>query len=114
MSFLIFLLAVLGFASESAASSRSEEPVFAAMSAELERSMNRLRRAEKVPLYFLEYEVTDVQQYRLAAAHGGLTWEDPGSHERYLDVDVRVGSRRLDNTHQIKGPGGADGYCLDA
>lgn len=106
MKFVLMLIALLAPAAIQAASTQSEDAVFSAMSAELRRSFSRLGHAEKVPLYYMEYEVTDVRQYGLRASNGGLQIEDVDEHERYLDVDARVGSRHLDNTHQIKGPAG--------
>jgi len=90
------------------APARAADPVFEAMSAELRRSFDRLKNAEKVPLYFLEYEVTDTIQYHVGASNGALAWESDRSYERYLDVDLRVGARKLDNTHQFKGPPGGE------
>src|SRR5579859_2660058 len=84
------------------------DPVFDAMALELHRSLGHLRNAEKTPLYFLEYELTDSIQYNVGASNGALAWESDRSYERFLDVDARVGSRKLDNTHQIKGPPGSE------
>lgn len=91
-----------------AAPARAADPVFEAMSAELTRSFERLKSVERAPLYFLSYELTDTIQYNVGAANGALAWESDRSFERYLDVDARVGSRRLDNTHEIKGPASAE------
>jgi len=78
------------------------EPLLAAMRAELTRSFARLAHAEPAPLYYLDYEVTDESDYGLSAALGAVEAEGRSSN-RYLDVDVRVGSHRLDNTHELKG-----------
>ena len=90
------------------APARAADPVFEAMSAELRRSFDKLKRAGRAPLYFLEYELTDTIQYHVGASNGALAWESDRSYERYLDVDARVGTRRLDDTHQLKGPPGSD------
>ncbi|MDD5630031.1 MAG: metallopeptidase TldD-related protein, partial [Elusimicrobia bacterium] len=81
---------------------RAADPVLAAMQAELSRSFSQLGRAESAPLYYLDYEVTDSADDWLSASLGGLE-TDAQSVSRTLDVDARVGSRALDNTHEIKG-----------
>ncbi|MCX5793868.1 MAG: metallopeptidase TldD-related protein [Elusimicrobia bacterium] len=78
------------------------DPVLTAMQEELSRSVSKLSRAESAPLYYLAYEVTDAADDWLGASLGGLETDVQGS-SRYLDTDVRVGSSRLDNTHEIKG-----------
>jgi predicted Zn-dependent protease len=78
------------------------DPVLAAMQEELARSFDKLGRAESAPLYYLDYEVTDSTDDWLGASLGGLE-TDMQNSMRYLDADVRVGSPRLDNTHEIKG-----------
>lgn len=104
MSLILILLRLFAWACLPAAPAVARDPVLDAMSAELERSFARLRHAEKAPLYHMEYEVTDSREYQVSASEGGLVWEYGPDHERYLDADLRVGSRRLDSTHQIKGP----------
>ncbi|HBT60348.1 MAG TPA: peptidase U62, partial [Elusimicrobia bacterium] len=81
---------------------KDADPVLDAMRAELQRSWDKLSRAETAPLYYLDYEITEETNYWLAGVLGGLE-TDSQSSERYLDVDARVGSPQLDNTHEIKG-----------
>lgn len=78
------------------------DPVLNTMQRELDRSFTVLRREEPVGLYFLQYEITDERQVICSACLGTITnWTDERSC--YLDVDTRVGSPRLDNTHEIRG-----------
>jgi predicted Zn-dependent protease len=79
-----------------------DDKLLSAMSAELKRSIARLGHAEKNPLYYLGYEATDMSQWQVTAEGGGITY-DNATHYRYLDIDARVGSPELDNTHQVKG-----------
>ena len=72
------------------------------MCAELDRSALKLAHAEKTPLYYIDYEVTDATSLWMSACLGALE-ADSRDSSRSLDVDVRVGSRELDNTHEIKG-----------
>ena len=75
------------------------------MNAELTRAMGALGKtgdkaaAEKqVPPYFLSYSVSDAQGISLRAQYGALV-DSGSSHQRVLDVQVRVGAPKLDNTH---------------
>ena len=78
------------------------DPLLDAMKTELNRSAVKLKNAEAAPLYYLEYEAYDKTSYSLAAQEGSIYSEDD-RRSRTLDVDVRVGSTSLDNTHEIKG-----------
>jgi predicted Zn-dependent protease len=50
------------------------------------------------PPYFISYAVHDTSMLTISAQYGALTTSG-GSHERMADVQVRVGSPGLDNTH---------------
>lgn len=74
-----------------------------ALAAELKRSFKGLHKDDpKVPLYHLAYQAVETRTRSLSAVLGSLI-RDSSDARRTLDVDARVGSRRLDNTHQIKG-----------
>jgi len=79
-----------------------EDKVIRALKTELDRSVQGLKNAEGVPLYYLAYELRDTRTYDLAAQLGAIVSEQD-RHYRTMDVDVRVGERKFDNTHQIKG-----------
>ena len=83
------------------------DPVLNALSAELKRSLPVLKKAEKVPLYYMGYEITDVKSYSVSSEMGAVTSEYD-SHSRLLDIDARFGSYEMDNTHQLKGGETAD------
>lgn len=78
------------------------DPVLKALSTELKRSLPVLKKAEKVPLYYLGYEITDVKSYSVSSEMGAVVSEYD-SHSRLLDIDARFGSYEMDNTHQLKG-----------
>jgi TldD protein len=80
----------------------SESPVLLAMEKELSRCYSTLSQQQPAPLYFLNYEITDIARTTISASYGAIKAEDQ-DHSRYLDVDVRVGSPQLDNTHEIRG-----------
>ncbi|HOX23527.1 MAG TPA: hypothetical protein PLL10_08690, partial [Elusimicrobiales bacterium] len=78
------------------------DPVLSAAYAELQRSFGKLKNAEKPPLYYLAYEISDISEYNVEASMGDISSESQ-TRRRVLDVDARVGSMALDNTHQLKG-----------
>lgn len=53
-------------------------------------------------VYYLSYGVTENTSDHIRATFGNLHTDDH-SHRRILDVDLRVGSHQLDNTHGIRG-----------
>jgi predicted Zn-dependent protease len=74
-------------------------PILASLKAELDRSLQTLR-SQPVPPYFLSYEITDDQVVEVNASFGQIT-SSVRSRNRQLDIDLRVGDHRLDNTHLI-------------
>jgi predicted Zn-dependent protease len=79
------------------------------MQTQIQRSMDKLGQAMAAPMYSLQYEVQEERTYELTAINGGLD-APKSSLRRYLDVDVRVGSMELDNTHEIRGGNWQDNY----
>lgn len=82
-----------------------DDPLLEALELELVRSWDGLREIPGPPLYFLGYEARDTTEYSLSAELGAIVFEST-QRDRYVDVDVRVGTPALDNTHQMKGQGG--------
>ena len=83
------------------------DAVMDAMSAELERHFSAMQTAEKVPLYYLGYEVSDEKNYYVFSEMGAAKNES-SYHSRQLDIDARFGSYEMDNTHQVKGADSAN------
>ncbi|HAN05880.1 MAG: hypothetical protein A2X29_11650 [Elusimicrobia bacterium GWA2_64_40] len=79
-----------------------KDPVMNAVVKELERSFAGLKKAEPVPLYYLGYEVTVNKYGSLSAKLGALDYKAEAPSAT-LDVDMRVNTMDLDNTHQVKG-----------
>ena len=80
-----------------------------AMNAELHRAFTSLAKSavpgsavagddKQPPPYFISYSVHDTSMLTISAQYGALTTSG-GSEERTADVQVRVGSPKLDNTH---------------
>jgi TldD protein len=78
-------------------------PLLDTMTAELNRAMGSLgkqpdKSGKQIPPYFLSYSVADATGVSIRAQYGALvTSED--SRQRVLDVQMRVGDPKLDNTH---------------
>ncbi|MBU6455116.1 MAG: TldD/PmbA family protein [Cyanobacteria bacterium REEB67] len=76
-----------------------------AMKAELDRSMTKLKTAGEAPLYFLSYAVYDTESLSLQSDYGGSYNEETNNHKRQLDIDLRVGDAKVDNTHKLRSSG---------
>ncbi len=89
--------------SPAVAQAASEHPLLTIMEDELKLSMDKLvAQPDDVKPYFIQYSVSDQKMYGVSASLGALTG-DTDRHMRQLDVSVRVGDYKLDNTHQIRG-----------
>jgi predicted Zn-dependent protease len=82
-----------------------DDAVLAALDAELDRSFAGLGASGERAPYFLGYAVWDRRENVLTAGAGSIL-VDRDIHQRVLDVDVRVGDYRLDNTRRFTGRGG--------
>jgi TldD protein len=92
---------------QSSAKSRQDDPaVMRAMSSELGRAMADLGNGagnakNGVPLpkpYFMSYSVSDAENVSISAQYGAIM-NASESRARTADVQVRLGSPQLDNTH---------------
>jgi predicted Zn-dependent protease len=95
---------------ESASARPADSVLIDAMQAELGRAMSSLGTTPQPNAkpgdpsvqsprpYFLSYAVSDSDQFSMAASFGALTSSN-GSHRRFADVQVRIGSPAEDNTH---------------
>jgi predicted Zn-dependent protease len=78
-------------------------PILTSIEQELRRNMTELSISAEPP-YYLSYEITEKHVVLLRASFGALT-ENAEDRTRLLDIDLRVGSRELDNTHPVRGEG---------
>ncbi len=92
----ILLLAV------TALTAAEQSPLVTAMKTELDRSVKAYAHADSVPMYFLSYEVTETDMRNLSASYGAIN-NDDHTRSRILDIDLRVGDYRMDNTREIRG-----------
>jgi TldD protein len=75
-------------------------PLLDTMTAEMTRAMGSLGKQgdKQVPPYFLSYTVADAESISIRAQYGALV-DSSSNRERVVDVQVRVGDPKLDNTH---------------
>ncbi len=110
-SVLVYLLALLPSVAgaDDVQMDSAEAALLDLMQTELERSVTNLADADEVPLYYIQYAITENRNFSMAVTNGGL--EAPTvSTRRFLDVDLRVGSMDLDSTHEIRSNNWRDNY----
>lgn len=99
-TFCAALLALALFAGSATADAPQASPVMDVATRELNRAMSALQGNPDAP-YHLAYEIVDTHQVRLSATYGRIG-DSRDDHIRVADIDVRVGSPELDNTHKIR------------
>jgi len=98
-------------APSAAPSMAPSDPILKAMREELDRSKAQLKMDNVPAPYYIEYRVSDLDEYDAEAAFGALR-QDQRSHGRVLRVVVRVGDYKLDS-YFGPGVGVADFAPLD-
>jgi TldD protein len=83
-------------ANTSPSSAAASDPILSAMLAELNRSKNQLKLDNVDAPYYVEYRVSDVQQFDADAAFGALRLSQT-AHARSVRVVVRVGDYKQDS-----------------
>jgi len=76
-------------------------PLEEILASELERSMTVLSERDEPP-HYMAVSVTDSWSSAVSATAGTIRSSDDDRY-RFLDVDVRVGTAELDNTHPLRG-----------
>ena len=79
----------------------SKEPMLNTMQKEIKRSMPILKK-QNPPVYFMSYMVTSAKRYNYSSSLGKIANQDI-TESAVLDIDVRVGSEKMDNTRPLKG-----------
>lgn len=90
-----------GAAVDTKQSAAPSDPVISAMLEELERSKSHVKIDNVSAPYYIEYQLSDVQEYTAEAMFGALR-EDQRVHVRNVRVVVRVGDYKQDSYY---GPG---------
>ena len=73
-------------------------PPLMALELECKRHMERFGKLPAPRPYFLSYQLSDIHEVTLVAAHGALQ-DSREDRRRVLDVDLRVGDYKVDNTN---------------
>jgi TldD protein len=76
-------------------------PILRALEIEMERNWNAFQKMPTPPFY-LAYEVTEYDTITTSGSFGTLTAATT-DRTRNLDIDLRVGSPKLDNYHPVRG-----------
>ncbi len=76
------------------------DAIVALAKGELDRAMAELAKSPDAP-YFASYEITDQRSTHVSASSGVLATSGD-SHYRSVDIDVRAGDYKLDNTHHLR------------
>jgi TldD protein len=101
LSLLLIAFVIPSIARAQQPSAAKSDPILKAMQEELDRSKSQLKMENVPPPYYIEYRLTDVEQYQAEAAFGALR-EDQYAHTRVIRVTVRVGNYKQDSYY---GPG---------
>ena len=81
---------------------RPQPAVLTAMQDELDRSMAAMSKADP-PAYFISYTVADREYSEVSGSNGALL-SSSETRARWLEVQTRVGSYQLDDTHKLGRP----------
>jgi predicted Zn-dependent protease len=84
-----------------ASSEEGSVPLLEIMNDEVSRAMSELGDEEEPP-YYIAVQVTDDESRSVSGANGAFH-DRSEDQSRTVDVDVRVGSPELDNTHELRG-----------
>jgi TldD protein len=88
--------AVTPDASAVAAKAAASDPLLQAMAAELERSKAHMKMENMPAPYYIDYRLTDTDEYNMEAAYGALRMSTH-ARARYIRVVVRVGDYKQDS-----------------
>jgi predicted Zn-dependent protease len=91
------LIAVPAAAESWGSKPQAADKVFAALEAELARSLERLRQDSFGPPYFLAYRLHDARHYEVGASLGAVVGDDLEEY-RVAYAEARYGDQAFDNT----------------
>src|SRR5882724_3796625 len=97
-------------AAYAAAQGSASQPLLGAMEKELGRAKTELGKLDPAP-YFLSYSVSDHELVNVAASQGALL-NSTELHVRYGAVHTRIGTDKLDNTHDENRGSGIESSLL--
>ena len=82
--------------------SADSDQTLKAMHDEMERSRAQLQKPNVQKPYFIQYRLLDIDTKIITASFGALL-STTTTHNRFMDVDVRVGDYKLDSSSFISG-----------
>ncbi len=88
-----------GHAARAAEAAAKKSPLVDAMQAELSRSLSTLGKLDP-PAYFIGYTITETQRAEVSGSNGALL-SSAEARNRWLEVQVRAGSYKLDNSRKV-------------
>ncbi|HTD22137.1 MAG TPA: TldD/PmbA family protein [Terriglobales bacterium] len=88
---------------KSASSALQSSPVLQAMKDELTHSLDALK-GQSTPPYFLSYEIGESNNISIVGSFGTITRSNE-SRRRLMNIDLRVGDFKVDNTRALRGSG---------
>jgi predicted Zn-dependent protease len=86
-------------------------PILGFLEAELKRNIQKLKAPDSPKPYHLAYTVDDIEAVTIRAELGSIS-RSRRNRSRQLTVDMRVGTRKFDNTHFLERSWGAHGGSL--
>ena len=99
---LVPLLALLLYPRTTSGGEPAAAGPLAWLAEELDYSVKHLATPDGTRPYFVGYTLTERRNVTVDASLGAVG-RDQEYHRRYLDVEVRVGHHKLDNTHKLRG-----------
>lgn len=83
------------------AAETTDSVVMQALKEEMTRSFSRLKNAGDAPVYYIAYRVFEREVASVSGDYGSIKEKFDVNKSRTLDVELRVGSPQLDNSHKI-------------
>ncbi|HXW57697.1 MAG TPA: metallopeptidase TldD-related protein [Candidatus Cybelea sp.] len=99
ISALLLATASCSLAADQASGQSVSPDILTAMQQELDRSKAALAEADP-PAYFISYTISD-RQYSLVSGSNGALLSSIDDRARWLEVQTRVGTPQLDDTHKM-------------
>lgn len=99
--------AALAESSAAVSTEDADDPVLAALEAELARAWALLSEKGEDAPYFIGLQAIEFQRVGVAAEEGAIQGHRP-TRLRWVHADVRVGDPRLDSTHPLREGGSAE------
>lgn len=98
---VLMLVPVIFPVKQSLTAAETDSIVMQALKEEMARTISRLKNAGDAPIYYVAYRVFERELANVSGDYGSIREKFDISRGRTLDVELRVGSPKLDNSHKI-------------